>query len=113
MAIMNVEHAGALRAELNRSGTVLVDYGAPRCGPCRTLLPILEELDEEYADSVSIVKVNCDELPELASEAGVMGLPTVVVYSGGQPVEKLVGLRPKSVYQGVLRKYAAVSSSTS
>ncbi len=112
MAIINVEHAETLKAELKRSGTVLVDYGAPRCGPCRTLLPILAERDEEYANSVSIVKVNCDELPELASEAGVMGLPTVIVYSGGQPVEKLVGLRPKSVYQGVLRKYAAVGSST-
>lgn len=110
MGIINAEHEEALRAELRRGGTVLVDYGAPWCAPCRTLLPILEELHDEYGDSVSILKVNCDELPGLAAEAGVMGLPTVVVYSGGQPVEKLVGLRPKSAYQGVLNKYTAVRS---
>ncbi|WP_342438217.1 thioredoxin domain-containing protein [Paenibacillus sp. FSL L8-0436] len=110
MAIINAEKTEDLRAELSGSGTVLVDYGAPWCAPCKMLLPVLEELNDEYGDSVAIVKVNCDELPELAGEAGVMGLPTVIVYSGGQPVEKLVGLRPKSAYQGVLNKYAALSS---
>ncbi|WP_151735751.1 thioredoxin [Paenibacillus tengchongensis] len=109
MAIVNAEQATMLRTLLQRSGTVLVDYGAPWCPPCRTLLPVLEELNEEYGDRVTIVKVNCDELPELAAEAGVMSMPTVMVYSGGQPVEKLVGLRPKSAYQGVLNKYAAVA----
>ncbi|WP_019913791.1 thioredoxin family protein [Paenibacillus sp. HW567] len=107
MAIINAEHAATLRSKLGEGGTVLVDYGAPWCAPCRTLLPILEELDEEYGRDVTILKVNCDELPELAAEAGVMGLPTVVVYSGGQPMEKLIGLRPKSVYQGVLNRLSA------
>ncbi|MNP81407.1 Thioredoxin [compost metagenome] len=51
------------------------------------------------------MKVDCDELPELAAEAGVMGMPTVVVYKGGQPVEKLVGLSPKPVYTGVISRY--------
>ncbi|MNI37414.1 Thioredoxin [compost metagenome] len=105
MAIRNVEQADVLRAELQNGRTVLVDYGAPRCPPCRTLLPILEELDGEYGETVSILKVNCDEQPELAAEAGVMSMPTVIVYSGGHPVEKLVGLRPKPAYQGVLNKY--------
>lgn len=111
MAIRNAEQVDDLRAELQSGGTVLVDYGAPWCPPCKTLLPILEELDSEYGDTLSILKVNCDELPDLAGEAGVMSMPTVIVYSGGQPVEKLVGLRPKSVYQGVLNKYAVLGSS--
>lgn len=112
MAIRNAEQAGDLQAELQSGRTVLVDYGAPWCPPCKTLLPILEELDAEYGGTVSILKVNCDELPELAAAAGVMSMPTVVVYSGGQPVEKLIGLRPKSVYQGVLNKYALMSSNS-
>jgi thioredoxin 1 len=105
-------HAEAVREQVRTGGTVLVDYGASWCPPCRTLLPILEELNAEYGDNVSMIKVDCDELPELASEAGVMSMPTVIVYSGGQPVEKLIGLRPKSVYQGVLNKAAAEVQST-
>lgn len=103
MAISIAGNAEAVRGQIRTAGTVLVDYGAAWCPPCRTLLPILEELSAEYG-SVRMIKVDCDELPELASEAGVMSMPTVIVYSGGQPVEKLVGLRPKSVYQGVLNK---------
>ncbi|WP_150272261.1 thioredoxin family protein [Paenibacillus tepidiphilus] len=106
---MNAEQVDALRIQVRNGGTVLVDYGAPWCPPCRSLLPILEELGEEYGDNVTIIKVNCDEWPELAAEAGVMSMPTVMIYSGGQPVEKLVGLRPKSAYQGVLNKYTAAA----
>jgi len=110
MAIMNADNAEIVQAELQRGGTVLVDYGAPWCPPCKVLLPLLDELNEEYGDEVSIVKVNCDELPQLAAEAGVMSMPTVVVYKEGQPMEKLVGLRPKAVYQNVLNKH--ISSRT-
>lgn len=104
MSIINADSADILRTEVRSGGTVLVDYGAPWCAPCKVLLPLLDELHQEYGDNVSIVKVNCDELPELAAEAGVMGMPTVVIYKEGQPIEKLVGLRPKSAYQGVLNK---------
>ncbi|ULO07024.1 redoxin domain-containing protein [Paenibacillus sp. 19GGS1-52] len=110
MAIINVDTADMLRAELQGGGTVLVDYGAPWCPPCKVLLPLLEELHQEYGNTVSILKVNCDDLPELAAEAGVMSMPTVIVFKEGQPMEKLVGLRPKSVYQGVLNKYAQAPS---
>lgn len=112
MAMIIADNAGAVREQLKAGGTVLVDYGASWCPPCRTLLPILEELNAEYGNDVSMIKVDCDELPELASEAGVMSMPTVIVYSGGQPVEKLVGLRPKSVYQGVLNKVAGAVRGT-
>ncbi|WP_379127827.1 thioredoxin family protein [Paenibacillus sp. sgz500958] len=104
MTMLHADSASALHNQLQLGGTVLVEYGAPWCAPCRTLMPILEELDHEYGNEISIVEVNCDELPELASEAGVMGLPTVVIYKGGVPVEKLVGLRPKAAYEGILNK---------
>ncbi|MCL6603303.1 MAG: thioredoxin [Paenibacillus sp.] len=93
-----------LLTELQRGRVVLVDYGAAWCPPCKVLLPVMEELHQEYGDDVTVVKVDCDELPELAAEAGVMSMPTVIVYKDGQPMEKLVGLRPKSAYQAVLNK---------
>ncbi|MBY9079910.1 thiol reductase thioredoxin [Paenibacillus sp. HN-1] len=105
MAIQHAESAEGLREKVKSGGLVLVDYGAEWCAPCRNLTPILEDLSREYNGAVSVVKVDCDELPELAAEAGVMGLPTVVVYKGGQPVEKLVGLSPKPVYTGVISRY--------
>lgn len=83
---------------VKQKGTVLVDFGAPWCSPCRRLLPILEELDQELAGEVPILKVNVDESPESASAYGVMSMPTVIIFRDGQPVRKLVGLRNKPAY---------------
>ena len=105
MAMIHANNAEILDVELQREGTVLVDYGASWCPPCKVLLPLLDELHQEYGDNVTIVKVDCDEVPELAAKAGVMSMPTVIIYQNGEPMEKLIGLRPKSVYQGLLNKY--------
>lgn len=88
-----------------KEGLVLVDYGATWCPPCKTLLPILEELGSELDGIATIVQVDCDELPDAASAAGVMSMPTVVVYKDGSPMDKLVGLRPKAVYRQAVDKY--------
>ncbi|WP_169090067.1 thioredoxin family protein [Paenibacillus sp. PL91] len=104
MAIMNAESDSMLKSIVSE-GVVLVDYGAPWCPPCKTLLGILDELDQEMNGRVGIIKVNCEDLPASASEAGVLGMPTVIVYKDGQPMDKLVGLRPKSLYQAVVEKY--------
>lgn len=89
------------------SGVAVVEFGAEWCPPCKRLLPILSELQEEYGDAVAIAKVDVDESPELASRFGVMSMPTVLVFKDGQPVDKLVGLRPKSAYQTVIGRYGA------
>lgn len=104
MPLMNAESESSLRASL-QEGITLVDYNAPWCPPCKPLVPILEELDEHYAGSIRIVKVNCDDLPGAASEAGVMSLPTVILYKDGVPMDKLIGLRPKSAYQMIIDKH--------
>lgn len=104
MPLLNAENEAALRATINE-GITLVDYNAPWCPPCKPLLPILEELEEAYAGSIRIIKVNCDDLPGAASEAGVMSLPTVILYKDGAPMEKLIGLRPKSAYQAIIEKH--------
>lgn len=102
--IIDAKNDAMLRSELGKD-TILVDYSAPWCPPCNALSPIMIELDRETEGKIKIVKVNCDEMPEAASEAGVMSMPTVILYKDGQPMEKLVGLRPKSVYLRLVEKY--------
>jgi thioredoxin 1 len=104
MGLLNAENETVLRATINE-GVTLVDYNAPWCPPCKPLIPILEELNEAYADSIRIIKVNCDDLPGAASEAGVMSMPTVILYKDGVPMEKLIGLRPKAAYQAIIDKH--------
>jgi thioredoxin 1 len=74
--------------------TVLVDFWAVWCPPCKRLSPILKELDEELED-FNVAKVNVDEHPELASRFGVMSMPTLIVFQDGQPVKKAVGFLHK------------------
>lgn len=80
-------------------GVSLLDFWAPWCGPCKMQLPIVEELSEEMKGKATIAKVNVDEEPELASQFGVMSIPTLILFKDGQPVDKLVGLQSKAALQ--------------
>lgn len=73
----------------------LVDFYADWCGPCKMLAPILEELAEEKADSLTVVKVNVDDSPETAGTFSIMSIPTVILFKDGQVVDKLVGYTTK------------------
>ena len=74
---------------------VLVDFWATWCGPCRMLAPIIDEIAEEYADTVTVGKINVDEQPQLAAAFGVESIPTLIAFKNGVPLGALVGLQTK------------------
>ena len=92
---------------LKAQGPVLVDFWAPWCGPCRQVAPILEELAKEHGDKITVVKVNTDENPAIASKYGILSIPTLNVYSGGEVVKRIEGARPKPVLVRELSDYLA------
>ena len=76
---------------------VIVDFWATWCGPCRMISPILDELEEEMADQITVVKVNVDDADEIAAQFRIMSIPTLLFFKNGQIVDKTVGAMPKPV----------------
>ncbi len=74
---------------------VLVDFWAVWCGPCQMVAPVLAEIAEENEGKLKVGKVNVDEQPELAQQFGIMSIPTMIVFKGGEATAKTVGLQPK------------------
>ncbi|ANS75622.1 thioredoxin [Paenibacillus yonginensis] len=102
MAIVNVSDS-TFKNEVEGQGTVLVDFWAPWCGPCKMIAPILDELSGEV--DATIAKVNVDENPETASRFGVMSIPTLILFKDGQPVDKVVGVNSKEALKNMISKH--------
>ena len=90
---------------LEENKTVLVDFWAPWCGPCRALGPVLEELSEEYEGKIKFVKINVDKNSDVSGQYRIMSIPTMKIFKNGEVVEEMIGLRSKSELKKVLDKY--------
>ncbi|UFX98421.1 thioredoxin [Candidatus Gromoviella agglomerans] len=81
---------------LNSTNVVVVDFFADWCGPCRTLAPIIDKLSE--IDAIKVYKVNIDSMPEVATDFGVMSIPTVILFNAGKEVDRKVGVHSFDVF---------------
>ena len=101
MPAININKNNFQNEVLNSEKKVLLDFWAPWCGPCRMVVPIVEEIAAERPD-IKVGKINVDEEVELASQFGIMSIPTLVVIEKGKIVNQAMGARPKEAILGML-----------
>ena len=83
---------------------VLVDFWAEWCAPCRALAPMLNELAEKYSGKFTVAKVNVDQDQSLAAQYGILNIPTLIFFKGGEEVDRVVGVQPKSQLDAKIQK---------
>lgn len=100
--IQNMSHAAAVTKSdfsekvIKSTRPVLVDFWAPWCGPCKMMAPTLDEIAAEYSGKVDVVKINTDENPDLAASYSISGIPTLILFKDGEPVDRVSGVQSKA-----------------
>lgn len=102
--IINLTKENFSQEVLNSDKLVLVDFWAQWCGPCRMVSPIIDELSEDYSERIKVGKINVDEQGELSAQYRVMSIPTIMLFKGGQMVDKVVGARSKDEFSRLIDK---------
>ncbi len=96
MSILAVDDNNFESEVINSDTPVLVDFWAEWCGPCKSLMPIVEELSNELGDKVKVVKINIEDAPEAPTKYGLRGVPTLMIFKDGKVVDTRVGGLPKA-----------------
>jgi len=106
MSSASVVNDANFDAEVLKANTpVLVDFWAPWCGPCRAVAPTVEAISNEFAGRVKVVKLNTDESGEVAMKYAVTSIPTLMVFKGGEMVERVLGNRPKADLVAIVSRH--------
>jgi len=93
--LVNLNKESFEKVTTEKDKTLIIDFWAPWCGPCKALTPVLEEISTEMSDKVGVYKVNVDDNTDLAQEHGVQSIPTMLIYKNGSLSETIVGLKTK------------------
>ncbi len=107
MASAHVKHTSDANFEkdvLANGKPAIVDFWAAWCAPCRAIAPVIDEIADQYAGKVEVFKVDIDSNPETPAKFGVRGIPTVILFKGGQVVDQLVGAVPKAQLENLVKK---------
>ena len=92
---------------LNSSDTIMVDFWAEWCGPCRAVSPLLDAIASEHSEKIKIVKVNVDDTPELSMKYQITSIPAMKVFRGGEVVKTVIGAKPKQALEADLAEFLA------
>jgi thioredoxin 1 len=104
---IDVTDATFAEAVLNSDKTILVDFWAEWCGPCRAVSPILDAIGAEHADKITVMKLNVDDNPQTAAKYQITSIPAMKVYRGGEVVKTVIGAKPKPALESVLAEFLA------
>nr|YP_009399897.1 thioredoxin [Tolypiocladia glomerulata]ARW69716.1 thioredoxin [Tolypiocladia glomerulata] len=105
MSIIKVMDSNFESEVIKCNKIVLVDFGAPWCGPCRMIAPVINEIAHEYKNVIKVVKINTDLSPSVASEYGIRSIPTLMLFKNGVRIDTVIGAVPRSTLVNTLNKY--------
>ena len=92
---------------LQATSPVLVDFWAPWCGPCRMVAPVVDKVAQTYQGRLKVVKLNTDDSPSIAGKYEVSGIPALILFKGGEPVDRIVGYVPEKQLSAMVEKHLA------
>jgi thioredoxin 1 len=103
--LTNVDQNNFQQEVLQAAGPVLVDFWAPWCGPCRMVAPVVDKVAQAYQGRLKVVKLNTDESPSIAGKYEVSGIPALILFKSGEPVDRIVGYVPEKQLASMVEKH--------